>query len=118
MIFQPNLRFQMNFGINLIELTLMTLIEPSQLDHSLQNYDNSFALVWWIGLMIWNLFNNMFVQFCLCSATKLYFNLDFTFLFCVFAFLSNGYQLFIEIPLAIYKWIKVGTILNHIFEST
>ena len=41
----------MNFGINLIELTLITLIEPSQLDHSLQNCDNSICngLVNWIG---------------------------------------------------------------------
>jgi len=35
----------MSLGINLIETTLMTLIELSQHDHSLQNYDNSFALV-------------------------------------------------------------------------
>lgn len=39
----------MNLGINAIELTLMTLIEPSQLDHSLQNYDNSIS----IGLVNW-----------------------------------------------------------------
>jgi len=34
----------MNLGINLIELTQMTLIEPSQLDHSLQNCDNSICI--------------------------------------------------------------------------
>ena len=56
----------MNLWINLIELTLMTLIEPLQLDHSLQNCDNSI----YIGLMISNLFYNMFVQFCFCSVTK------------------------------------------------
>ena len=39
----------MNLGINSIELTLMTLIEPSQLDHSLQNCDNSIS----IGLVNW-----------------------------------------------------------------
>jgi len=39
----------MNFGINSIELTLMTLIEPSQLDHSLQNYGNLI----FIGLVDW-----------------------------------------------------------------
>ena len=33
----------MNLGINSIETTLMTLIELSQHDHSLQNRDNSFA---------------------------------------------------------------------------
>jgi len=40
----------MNLGINSIELTLMTLIELSQLDHSPQNCDNSIciSLVNWI----------------------------------------------------------------------
>ena len=77
-----------------------------------------FALVWWIGLMILNLFYNLFVQLCLCFATKALFSLDFSFLFYVFAFLSSAYKLFVEIPLTVYKWIKVGTILNHISEST
>jgi len=36
----------MNLEINSIKTTLMTLIELSQHDHSLQNCDNSFALVW------------------------------------------------------------------------
>ena len=115
MIFQPNLRSQ---WINLIELTPMILIEPSQLNHSLQNCDNSFALVWWIELMILNLFYNLFVQFYLCSATKLYFSLGFAFMFCVFAFFSSAYQLFVEISLTVYKWIKVGTKLCHISELT
>ena len=39
----------MNLGINLIDLTLMTLIEPSQLDYSLQNCDNLIC----IGLVNW-----------------------------------------------------------------
>ena len=51
----------MNLGINSIELTLMTLIKPSQLDHSWQNCDNSFSLVWSFGLMILNLFYNLLV---------------------------------------------------------
>ena len=39
----------MNLGINSMELILMTLIEPSQLDYSLQNCDNSIL----IGLVNW-----------------------------------------------------------------
>ena len=39
----------MNLGINSIELTLMRLIEPSQLDLSLHNCDNSIC----IGMVNW-----------------------------------------------------------------
>ena len=73
----------LNLGINSIELTLMTLIELSQLDHSLQNYDNliCIGLVNWIddleSILISNLFYTLFVQFCLYSATKILFQFRF-----------------------------------------
>ena len=82
-----------------------------------------FALVWWIGLMISNLFwSRIYFTPCLCNFVcilqlKFCFNLDFAFLLCVFTFLSSAYKLFVEIVLAIYKWTKVEIKLNRISES-
>ena len=86
-----------NLGIDSIELSHWTSFVVTTIIR--------FALVWWIGLMLLNLNCILFL---------------FYFFICVFLFSHSfivAYKLFDKISLSIYKWINVGTKLNHIFKS-